>query len=84
MPKCPKCSAHIDALNAYSMEENKQEVILGEGIYKQKPFLDYGASETIDSSCSKIDFECPECNQILFTNDGDSQDERVINFLKEK
>ena len=78
MPKCPKCGKHIDALIAYSIEENKQEVTL------EDTFLNYGATETVDSSCSEIDFECPKCQNVIFTNDGDSQDKRIINFLKEK
>jgi hypothetical protein len=78
MPKCPKCHSEISYLNAYSLEENKQSV----GLDPEKEFLDYEVSETVDGTCQKMDFVCPECNEVLFTNNGDCEDDRVIKFLK--
>ena len=80
MPKCPKCDAEIDFLNAYSLEESKQDVYLD----KNKEFLEYDVSETVDGTCQKIDFCCPECGEVLFINKGDCEDKRVIEFLKKK
>ena len=77
MAKCPKCGAEIDHIVAYSLEENKQDISLdsdGE--------LDWSASEPIDASCVQIEFECPECNQILYKNKGYSTDPEIKKLLQ--
>lgn len=73
MAKCPKCGAEIDHLNAFSLEENKQEVCLDE-----TGNLDWGVSETVELSCVKIEFECPE---IIYKNDGSSTDPQIKALL---
>lgn len=77
MVKCPECGEEINYLNAYSREENKQAVGLFEG-----DILEWDLSETIEDTCDRIEFECPECGKIIYTNEGNSQDEWIINFLK--
>jgi len=78
-PHCPKCGAEIHSLEAYSLEENRQIVTLG-GFED----LELSESDTIEGSCNKIDFECPECQETIYTNDGDSTDQAVIDFLSGK
>lgn len=80
MAKCPKCGAEIDSLVAYSLEENKQTVTLA-GEVGDAGVLDWSPSDVVESSCKHIDFECPECGKVLFSNDGDSEDDRVSKFL---
>jgi predicted RNA-binding Zn-ribbon protein involved in translation (DUF1610 family) len=76
--KCPKCETQITSLNAYSLEENLQEVT----IENDENDLSWDCSEPQEGTCKRINFECPECGAVLFTNKGDSRDERVIKFLK--
>ena len=80
MPKCPECGEEIDTLVAYCLEENKQTVEL-ENEVTEKPILNWGNSEAVEGSCKKIQFECPECSAVLFTNNGNSNDDRVSLFL---
>lgn len=74
--ECPKCYEKIDHLVAYSLEENEQCVSL------ENNDLDWDSSEMVDGSCIKIQFVCPECGKVLFTNKGESNDSNVIEFLK--
>jgi len=78
-PHCPKCGAEIDHLEAYSLEENRQIVYLD-----PSDLLDWCESETVDGTCDKIDFECPECKEVIYTNKGDSNDQVIIDFLSGK
>jgi predicted RNA-binding Zn-ribbon protein involved in translation (DUF1610 family) len=74
--KCPKCGGKIDNLTAYSLEENEQTVSL------ENNNLNWDCSEVVDGSCKKIQFVCPDCGKVLFTNKGESDDSDVIEFLK--
>jgi predicted RNA-binding Zn-ribbon protein involved in translation (DUF1610 family) len=73
MPKCPNCKKEIDHLiyiesgeMAYTFRVlNKKDVF-----YEQKEFYPDNSS---------MYFECPECNETLFTNIEDA-----INFLAKK
>lgn len=72
--KCPKCNADIDYLQAFCFEQNKYRVHLDNGRTRHR--LEWSVSEVVESSETKIEFTCPECNEILFTTrDG------VIDFL---
>ena len=82
MAKCPKCNDEIDSLNAYSIEMNKQKVTVDESFPNVHATLDWGRTEVVECSCTKIDFECPNCDATLFTTKGDSQPKEVIEFLK--
>ena len=78
MTKCTKCGEEIKELTAYSHETNKYTVTLTE-----QGTLEWGLSETVESSATKDEFQCPLCEAILFTTDGiDSQPQDVIEFLK--
>lgn len=77
--RCPKCGELIDHLTAFSLEENMQDVTVdNEGDTN----LSWDCSEPVECSCIRINFECPNCNATLFSNKGESRDERVIDFLK--
>jgi len=81
MSKCPKCKADIDHLNAYSIEEVKQTVSLATEVSKDKPLLDWGPEDFVEDTCTHIDFECPECGMVLYSNNGNSEDDNVTAFL---
>lgn len=82
MAKCPKCGNEINWLKAYCTEENKYSVELEEGVH-QAFVLDWSSSEIVEGSCTKTEFECPVCDETLFTVEGsDSQPKEVIAFLR--
>lgn len=77
MAKCPECGAEIDYLKAFCYEQNRYYVNMEGNV------LDYSHSEAVESSCTRTDFECPECDATLFKVDnGESQPKEVIDFLK--
>lgn len=76
MVKCPKCNVELEGLNAYSTEQNKQYV------WVTDVGLEYDSSEAVEDSCTKIEFECPECGATLFATEGASQPDEIIKFLK--
>ena len=80
--KCPKCGELLEHLNAYSLEENRQEVELTKSAATGDVTLDWGLIETVEDSCTKIDFECPNCSAILYTNDGNSLDPKIVAILQ--
>ena len=80
MVKCPKCGELIDKLVAFSLEENRQTVELSTEVTEQG-VLDWSVSDPVELSCKHIDFACPECDEVLFSNDGNSEDDRVSKFL---
>ncbi len=75
MVKCPKCHYDLLTLVADTLEWRTQEVDVENGL------MYWGFSTDIEGSCTKIEFRCPACAEILFENTGDTQDERVIEFL---
>lgn len=80
MAKCPKCKTEIDSLEAYCMEENRYNVHLPKG----KQTLDWSRSEPVEGSCTKTEFQCPICDEVLFKIEGSSsQPKKVIAFLKD-
>lgn len=77
MAECPKCHAEISHLVAYSLEENRQIVMLD-----QYGELGWSASEPVEESCVQIEFECPRCNQVIYKNRGYSTDPFIKTMLK--
>lgn len=69
MPKCPNCKSEIKELLAYS------EVVSTFELDKNGEPYCYG-SDNIEGYTS---FECPECNEKLFTGEFEA-----INFLEDK
>ncbi|VVB51233.1 Uncharacterised protein [uncultured archaeon] len=82
MAKCPKCGAEIDHLKAYSTEENLQIVTLNLPEYAEKNPLDWSRADPVEDTCTQIDFECPDCGNVIYSNNGNSQDPAVAEFLK--
>lgn len=82
--KCPKCKGDIDYLNAFCFEQNKYRVSLTDSFHETRPVtLDWSTSEVIESSATKTEFTCPECEEVIFTvGGGDSNPQVVIDFLK--
>ena len=60
MAICPRCSEEIDHLSEYDKTEVMYHfsVVDGEVVYERE---EYYADPT------SIDWECPECNEVLFT-----------------
>ena len=69
MSKCPKCGEEIDYLNNWES---------GEMEYRLRPDGAYEGMEFCSDNKSN-DFECPECSEVLFTDE-----KKAIAFLKEK
>jgi len=67
MPNCPKCGQAIDKLYEYARGETKYEVYLGEDGEIHRDELDYLPD-------SEVEYECPECREVLFSNPGDADD----------
>jgi hypothetical protein len=66
MGRCPYCQSIIEELKAYSRMEAKQLTFL---LHKERWMdedLDYDASEDIPESSTWVDYQCPECEHILF------------------
>lgn len=76
MSECPHCGATLTYLNAYSLEENKQEVSLDEDGH-----LDWSTSDPVEETCEKIDFECPDCGHVIYSNKGNSTDPEITRLL---
>jgi len=70
-PVCPSCNCELDHLNMYEKGEKKTMLVIcdGEPIWEEIEFYP-------DSS---VDFECPECNEILT-----HKSEDAIKILKGK
>lgn len=81
MVLCPYCKQQIDHLDSVSYEAVCQDVTLDTSM-KNMEILDYGDSESVVGSCTKMEFCCPLCGKILYTNNGASDDEKVKRFFK--
>ena len=69
MSLCPKCNEEIDNLNSYLKGEEKSKFYPddnGEAEYQWQDFIDG----------DNIDFECPNCGQVLFQDE-----EEALKFL---
>jgi hypothetical protein len=77
---CPKCLEEIDELTAFSLEENRQSVR-----WSAAWGLDWSTSEPVESSCVKIDFVCPLCDETIFhsSNNEVYDYSRVTKFLRD-
>jgi phage FluMu protein Com len=69
--KCPKCDKDIVELRCYEkLEKRRYYTLTNEG----KPYY-YGENWTDFEG--ELEFECPNCDSLLFTDEGDASD-----FLK--
>jgi len=74
MPKCPNCKAELDHLHHFPhMEIRHLAKLDADGDLESWPDPDSEWCQTDDD-----EFECPECNLLLFTKWCDAE-----NFLKE-
>jgi len=83
VPRCPFCGTVIDHLKAYSFEQNKQDVFLERDKHKpENLYLNWEDMETVDCSCSKIEYGCPDCDENLIIDyTTDSNSDKVKEFL---
>ena len=67
---CPNCKEEINGLVSFESGENKKNVYIDNNKleWNEEYFYDDGKVN---------DYECPECNEVLFTNE-----EEAISFLK--
>jgi len=86
MPTCPKCGQDYYHLKAFCLEENRYELSLGaddklEG--KTIPTLEWSSYDRVpvESSCVKIEVECPNCEAVIYSNKGDSEDPELLKLL---
>ena len=66
---CPKCKKEIDYLNYYAYELTKACVSIPEG-YKE---LDYYHWDSLGTTKGEVNFECPECSEVLFHTDEEAK-----------
>jgi len=69
MPKCPRCGEEIDYLRNWQSGETEYR-LFSNGTYEGEDFVE-------DNKVN--DYECPECSEVLFTDE-----EKAIAFLKGK
>ena len=69
MPKCPKCKAEIDYLNYYAYELTKATVGIPEGT----DHMEYSHWDSLGDTRGDINFECPECDETLFTSEKEAK-----------
>lgn len=58
MSKCPKCGTEIESLNFWETGESKS--VFDGGNYE---------IESFEADGQTTDYECPECGEILFTDE---------------
>jgi predicted RNA-binding Zn-ribbon protein involved in translation (DUF1610 family) len=68
---CPKCGEEITELRAFVKAERVYDVSL------LNAELDWYERDVYSSEVDAPDFECPECNELLFHDE-----EQVIKFLQ--
>jgi len=61
MVKCPECNKEIDWLKAYSKTKHKFKVVGNECL-----------TEEISQGDYLMSFECPECDEELFTDEAEA------------
>ncbi|MCK4697000.1 MAG: hypothetical protein KAT53_01695, partial [Dehalococcoidia bacterium] len=77
IPRCPHCNDDITELDAFVLEENKYTVEL------IRDSLQWSTSDVVESSAVRTVYNCPGCEETLFTvRGGDSDPRIVIDFLK--
>lgn len=74
MAICPKCKKEIENLRFYSKVENYGYFNISENGNEEWNTSEYG-------DWSDIEFCCPECNEVLFT---DKNEDEAIEFLSNK
>jgi len=76
IPRCPHCNDNVTGLDAFVLEENKYTVQLVDDR------LDWSTSEVMESSAVRTVYNCPNCEETLFTVRVGDSDRVVIDFLK--
>jgi hypothetical protein len=77
IPRCPHCNDDVTELDAFVLEENKYTVQLVDDR------LDWSTSDVVESSAVSTVYNCPNCEETLFTvRVGVSDPRVVIDFLK--
>jgi predicted RNA-binding Zn-ribbon protein involved in translation (DUF1610 family) len=71
-PRCPKCGKEIDYLIYTAKELVKADAYLSD-----RSIVEYHNWDTINVDYDTIDYECPECGEVLFHDERD-----VERFLK--
>ena len=75
--KCRFCDKELEYLDVFTLEENRQTVSLhGDGS------IFYGVKEPIEASAKYTALECPNCNRELLRMEGDGDDEKIKELLK--
>jgi len=72
MAICPECKKDIDYLKNYQSGEKYYWLTVGKNgsEYEDRGF---------DADCGTNDFECPECSEVLFTDET-----KAVRFLRGK
>jgi len=78
MNRCPYCQNIIDSLIAFSLMEVKQRVDVVEGTTPGEDYLDWCASEDVEGSEVRVDYQCPECGVVLFRSYGLTEPGREV------
>lgn len=87
MGRCPYCQKIIEQLKAFSKMEAKQLVYPMNKERVGDEGLDYEASENVEGSDTWVDYQCPECEAILFRDYGisrpsnDKVEKMIVDFL---
>jgi len=76
IPSCPHCNDNVTELDAFVLEENKYTVEL------IRDSLQWSTSDVVESSAVRTVYNCPNCEETLFTVRGEDSDRIVIDFLK--
>jgi len=83
IPRCPHCNDDVTELDAFVLEENKYTVQLLDEGSPQLDRLDWSTSEPVESTAVRTVYNCPNCEETLFTvRSGESNPRVVIDFLK--
>ena len=57
-------------------DRNRYELGLGDD-----DNLEWSTSDPVEGSCTKIELECPHCEQVIYSNEGDSEDPQFWKLL---
>ena len=66
---CPKCGKEIDYLYYYAYELTKATVGIPEGTDE----MDYSHWDSLGNTRGDVNFDCPECDETLFTSEEEAK-----------
>lgn len=82
VPRCPFCKTLLARLRTYYFDQIQQDVSLSESSDRNRRYMEWDDLESIDGSCKKIEFTCPECARaLIIDNNGNGNNDHVIAFL---